>query len=104
MPEVEFAAAATPPDFFPAFELSDGVRHVKAIGKFAEPGFLRVFGISPDGGQGNALADKNAIIITKSLARSLFGNPEAGIGKSLEWKVMGISRNVMVTGVMDDFP
>lgn len=105
LPEVEFAAVATPAHFFPAFTISDGNHHVKATGKFADKDFLMIFNHPlVQGSPRDALEDKNSILISESLARNIFGKVPSCIGKSLEWKVMGSSRNVTVTGVFRDLP
>jgi len=104
MPEIEFASVATPANFFPAFTISDGKHHVKAIGKFADPDFLRIFGLPLlEGSPKMVLKERNAIVITESLARKIFGDSPA-VGKLLEWDVMGTKRSVTVTGVLKDLP
>ena len=43
MPEIEYAAVATPPLFFPTFTLAAQDTHVKCVGKFAGKGFFSIF-------------------------------------------------------------
>ncbi len=105
MPEIEHAAVVTPPNFFPAFTLSTPNAHVKGIGKFADPNFLNIFSYPLlHGNTDEALRDKNDMIISESLAKRLFKTPEDGIGKLLEWELMDIKKQVLITGVFKDVP
>jgi ABC-type antimicrobial peptide transport system permease subunit len=105
MPEIEHAAVVTPPNFFPAFTLSTTNVHVKGVGKFADPSFLNIFSYPLlHGNTEEALRDKNDMIISESLARRLFKTPEDGIGKLLEWELMDIKKQVLITGVFKDVP
>lgn len=104
-PEVEQAAVVTPPDFFPAFMLSGPDRHVKGTGKFVSKDFFNLFSYPLI--QGNAsqvLENKTNIVLSESLAKKLFTTPENSISKSLEWEIMGIKKEVVVSGVYQDLP
>ncbi|MEJ1236725.1 ABC transporter permease [Chryseolinea sp. T2] len=104
MPEIDLASVATPANFFPAFTISDSKHHVKANGKFADPDFIQIFGFPLlEGSAHEVLKERNAIVITESLARKVFGHSPA-VGKILEWDVMGTKRSVTVTGVLKDHP
>jgi putative ABC transport system permease protein len=104
MPEVEYAAAATPRDFFPSFALQASNHHVKGVGKFAEEDFFNIFSFGLR--QGNAdhvLSKENSIAISSSMAKDLFGTTDV-VGKTFEWQLMNLKETVEVTGVFDDVP
>ncbi|HEY5747734.1 MAG TPA: ABC transporter permease [Chryseolinea sp.] len=105
MPEIEHAAVVTPPNFFPAFTLSTTNVHVKGVGKFVDPSFLNIFSYPLlHGNSTEALSNKNDMVISESLARRLFKTPEDGIGKLIEWEMMDIKKQVLITGVFKDVP
>jgi putative ABC transport system permease protein len=105
MPEIERAAVVTPPNFFPAFTLSTTGAHVKGVGKFVDPSFLDIFTYPLlHGNTSEALRQKNDIAISESLAKRLFKTPEDGVGKLMEWQLMDIKKQVLVTGVFKDVP
>jgi hypothetical protein len=105
IPEVDYAAVVTPPNFFPAFTLSGSNQHVKGIGKFVDTNFFEIF--SYDLVQGNpkqVLSAKTNVVISESLAKKLFSTTEDCIGKSIEWQLMDFKRQVIVSGIFKDVP
>ncbi|CCG98104.1 protein of unknown function DUF214 [Fibrella aestuarina BUZ 2] len=87
---------------------SGGVRYGdKALNKmvrFCDPDFLKLFSFALKKGDAKtALADKSNIVISENMAKSVFGaaNP---IGKSMQVNLNGTFTNVVVTGVIADFP
>lgn len=105
IPEIASSIVVTPPNFFPSFTLSTTDLHVKGMAKFADKNFFTVF--SYDLIHGNAeqvLNEKTNAVISESLAKSLFGNSENSIGKSIEWQVMDIKKQVTISGVFKDVP
>ena len=78
---------------------------VKSTGLFAGPAFFKVFSFPLL--RGNALKvlkDKNEIVISESLARSLFNSAGKAIGQSLEWELFGTKRQAVVSGVFAEPP
>lgn len=105
MPEVEYAATATPDLFLPAFTLSANDKKVKGLGKFASKGFFKIFSYHLiQGNQSNVLTSKDAIVLSQSQAQSLFGSGDNIIGKTIAWDVAGMKRQCVVTGVFKDVP
>ena len=105
MPEVELAAVATPPNFFPSFTLSANEHQVKGIGKFVESDFLNIFSYPLILGNGNpVLTNNDDIVISESLAKSLFKTADNCIGKSVEWQIMDLTKLVTIKGVLKDLP
>jgi predicted permease len=79
MPEVEYAATTLGPQ--PA-TLSVGDKNIKAEGKYASKDYFRVFSHPLMGGDSqNILADKNSVVLSESLAKSLFNSTQNSIGK-----------------------
>jgi putative ABC transport system permease protein len=65
--------------------------------------FLQMFSFSMlQGSANNALNDLSNIVITKNLAKAIFGN-EDPVNKTLQIKKNNTWRNFVVTGVTDDF-
>jgi putative ABC transport system permease protein len=105
MPEVEYAAAATPRDFFPAFTLHANGDYVKGAVKFAEEDFFNIFSLELTHGNANqVLSNENGVVISTSLAKKLFATTENVVGKTFEWQMMTLRQSVEVTGVFDDVP
>jgi putative ABC transport system permease protein len=104
MPEVEYATVVTPPNFFPSFLLSNETHHIKAVGKFVEPDFMNIFSYPLAAGNPDlVLANKNNIVISESLAKKLFSSTNC-IGKSIEWQLLYLKRQVFIAGVLKDLP
>jgi ABC-type antimicrobial peptide transport system permease subunit len=105
MPEIEYAAVATPPLFFPTFTLEAQDIHVKGVGKFAGKDFFSIFSYSlTEGNENQVLTDKNSIVISERLARSLFNTTQNILGKTVEWRLLHLKRQVTVSGVFRGTP
>ena len=50
------------------------------------------------------LADKNAIVISETLAWRLFGTTENVVGRTLDYHILQFSQPVIVSGVFADVP
>jgi putative ABC transport system permease protein len=105
IPEVEFAATVTPPDFFPDFTITANNKKVKGIGKFADEDFFRMFSYNIiAGNQATVLRDKNSVVISVSLAEKLFNTTDNIIGKPLDYSLLGLEKQVFISGVFKDVP
>lgn len=105
IPEVEKAATVTPPNWFPKFTLNAGQEPCKGVGKFASRDFFQLFSYEfLQGDKNQALADKNAIIISEKLAQNLFGAGKMALGKTLKWEMAGLNKQCVVTGVFKSLP
>ena len=69
-------------------------------GMYVEPGFLKIFTVKMLAGSTTTFKDPNTIILTKSLAISLFGNSDP-VGKILK---LGNTIPVKVGGIFEDLP
>jgi ABC-type antimicrobial peptide transport system permease subunit len=69
-------------------------------GMFVEPEFLKLTSLKMTRGGPDALKDPRSIVLTESLARTIFGN-EDPIGKILK---LDVSNVVTVTGTYEDLP
>ncbi len=69
-------------------------------GMFVEPDFLELMSIRMTRGSSRSLADPGSIVLTESLARTIFGN-EDPVGKTLK---IDLQQLVTVTGVFADLP
>jgi len=105
MPEVEYAAVTTPDRCFPVFTLTGDGKTVQGVGKFASKNFFRIFSYHlVQGSESNVLSNKNAIVLSQSQAKKIFGSADNVIGKTIAYNVVGIKRQCLVTGVFQDVP
>ena len=105
MPEVEYAAIATPDLFLPAFTLSGNNKKVQGLGKYAGKDFFKIFSYHLiEGNASNVLSNKNGIVLSQSQAKSLFGSTYNVVGKTVSYKVIGVERQCIVTGIFKDVP
>lgn len=105
MPEIEYATVVTPANFFPSFTLSTEGRPVKGIGKFADKDFFKIFSYRLiQGNSALVLTNKANIVISESLAKSLFSTPDNSVGKSIEWQMMDLKKQAVISGVFKDVP
>lgn len=105
MPEVEYAVAATPANFFPKFTLAVPGKHVTGVGKFAGPEFFQLFSYPLlRGTPAQVLADKQAVVLSEALATKLFGNPASSLGQTVEWQLANLKYTGQVAGVFAALP
>jgi ABC-type antimicrobial peptide transport system permease subunit len=86
-PEVAYAAALAPPDWFQKFTLSAGDKNIKAIGQYAGKDYFNIFSFRLlEGDRNKVLADKTSIVISDELAQKLFGTSANIIGKPIQFQ------------------
>jgi putative ABC transport system permease protein len=87
MPEIEYAAAVAPPDWWQPFTLSAGEKNLKAIGQYVGKDYFSIFPFPLlQGKPGQVLADKNSIVLSKDLAGKLFGTTDDVVGKKVRFQ------------------
>ena len=102
MPEVAFAATATPTYWFGNQTLSVNNNAIKANGKYAGKDFFNIFSYGLlQGDSDQVLADKSSIVISRDLAMKLFNTTESVVGKTVEVQHEAVYK---VSGVFDDLP
>lgn len=98
-PEVEFAATTT---WIGDNTLSIKDHNVKAKGWDVGPEFFQMFSYKlVEGSPATVLEDKMSMVITRSLAKRLFGVDENVIGKTVE---LNHERTLNITGLLEDTP
>ena len=101
-PEIEYAIGATDPGWGLDFTLKTGDKKVVKTGRFVGKDFFNLFSYKlVNGTQDEVLKGKESIVISKSLAKSLFGTYDV-IGQSLEWNVIDNGRSSIITGVFEE--
>ncbi|MCE7058857.1 ABC transporter permease [Dyadobacter sp. CY343] len=80
--------------------LANGDKKINKTGMFAEPSLPEMLSLKMIKGDYSALKNPGSIMISESLAKSLFGNEEA-LNKTLQ---LDIKKNVKVTGIYEDIP
>lgn len=102
MPEVEYAANVIYPFWAGETVLSAKDQKIKAIGYYAETDFFSMFSYPLlQGNKEQVLADKQSIVISRSLALKLFHTTENITGRTIEWEP-GVS--LQVSGMFADLP
>lgn len=77
-------------------------KHIKADDIFfVDSSFFRVFSYTFLYGNENALDEPHSIVVTKTLARKIFGDPAAAMNRMISF---GSDNNNLITGVIDDVP
>lgn len=105
MPEVERAVVTTPPKFFPTFTLSAADHSARGAGKFVGQDFFKIFSYPLIyGNVEQVLGDKTNIVLSESFAKKLFVTAESSIGKTVDWKLLNLEKEVIVSGVYKDVP
>src|SRR5450755_1650070 len=101
-PEVEYAAAEVPSDWFQKFTLSVGEKNIKAAGQYVGKDYFNIFSFKLiDGTKNKVLADKSNIVISDELAKNLFGTTENLIGKKIQFQHDHV---FFVSGVFEKVP
>jgi ABC-type antimicrobial peptide transport system permease subunit len=96
-PEVEQFVRVKDADFL----FTVGEKHLNVHGYFTDSGFLKTFSFPLlEGNANTALKENYYIVITKRLAKKLFGNEDA-IGKTVR---IDSNANFIVSGILKDLP
>lgn len=105
MPEVQYSVTTTPAIWFKQFHITAGDQSVSAKGNFVSKDFFNAFSYKLIAGNSSSvLADKNAIVISASLARKLFKTVANASGKTIAWQWLNFSKQTIVSGVFEDVP
>ncbi|MDB5145372.1 MAG: hypothetical protein JWQ66_4085 [Mucilaginibacter sp.] len=105
MPEVDCIVTATPDLCFPEFTLSANGKKIQGLGKYTSKDFFKLFSYHLiEGNVSSVLSDKKGMALSESQAKNLFGSAGNAIGKTVGYKVVGIERQCVVTGVFKDVP
>jgi putative ABC transport system permease protein len=87
MPEIDYAAALAPHEWFQKFTLTAGEKNIKAYGQYAGQDYFHIFSFKLlDGKKDQVLVNKNSIVISDELAEKLFGTTENLIGKVIHFQ------------------
>lgn len=100
---VEYAISES--DGIETFNITANEIHIKGKGLFASKDFFKAFSYNlTEGDAGKVLADRNSTVISQSLAKKLFGDATAAIGKTIEWQIFTFKRQAAISGVFEDNP
>src|SRR5437762_5226742 len=102
LPEVEYAAALAPPEWFQKFTLSAGDKNMKAKGQYAGKDYFNIFSFKLlEGKKDEVLVHKNSIVISDELAKKLFNTTENIIGRDIRFQH---DTDFFVSGVFEKVP
>lgn len=100
-PDVEYAAAVAPPEWYSKFTLTNGDKNIKATGQYVGPDYFNIFSFRMlRGDKSKVLAAKNSIVISDDLARRLFGTSNV-VGRMLKFQH---DKDFSITGVFEKVP
>ena len=86
-PQILYAAAVAPADWWPEFILTAGDKNIKAVGQYAGKDYFNIFPFPLlEGKAARVLADKSSIVLSAQLARKLFGTTENLSGKMVRFQ------------------
>ncbi|MGB4971641.1 MAG: ABC transporter permease [Cyclobacteriaceae bacterium] len=101
MPEVEYAAVATPPDWYDPFTLTVGDKNINGTGTYVGKNYFNIFSYPlVEGNNDKLLTDKNSIVISEELAKRLF-NTSNVLGKEIEFQH---ESTYLISGVFANIP
>lgn len=101
MPEIEYAAVATPPDWFDPYTLTVGDKNVSGIGTYVGKNYFNIFTYPLiEGNKDKILTDKNSIVISEELAMRLFNTTNV-LGKEVEFQH---ESTFLISGVFANLP
>jgi len=99
IPDVEYAATTT---WVNPYTLSIKDHNVKAKGYHVGPDYFNIFSyVLLEGHPDKVLQDKLSIVISRDLARRLFGSEDNAVGKAVEFQH---EKSFLVSGVFEDTP
>lgn len=102
VPEIKYAAAVAPPEWFQSFTLTAGDKNVKAAGQYAGKDYFNIFSFNLlDGKRDKVLTDKNSIVLSDELAMKLFGTTQGLTGKVVHFQH---EHDFFVSGVFEKTP
>ena len=100
-PEVKYAAAVAPSDWWQKFTLTVADKNIKASGQYVGQDYFNIFSFKLiNGEKKNVLAAKNNIVISDELAKKLFGSTDV-IGKAIKFQH---NKDFFVSGVFEKVP
>ncbi|OJJ21886.1 hypothetical protein BKI52_14095 [marine bacterium AO1-C] len=104
-PEVEQAITTGNDEFNGRGILKQGDRQVEVDGLYATQGFFQVFSFPlAQGSPQQALRNRRSIILSKKLARQLFGTTKNIIGKTVKGNRDLFNATYQVTGILGEVP
>jgi len=105
VPGVQAAIPETVPSWTGEAALGREGSFVKALGKFSGKAFFEVF-THPliEGNPQTVLSDPESIVLSRSLARRMFGALPDALGERVTWQLFGQTMDFTVTGIMEDVP
>jgi len=102
VPEVQYAASLSPPNWWPKYTLSVGDKNIKAVGQYAGKDYFNIFSFPLLAGkQAEVLKDRQSIVLSDELARKLFGRTDDIIGKPVRFNQQ---QTFFVSGVFKATP
>jgi len=98
IPQVEAAAVTTDVH---EYTLSVGDQGFKAFGRFADEDYLKILHYPLWKGDRGALKDPSNILITKSLAKKLFGREDV-VDETVDYHFWALEKTFRIAGVLED--
>ncbi|MEM8896030.1 MAG: ABC transporter permease, partial [Bacteroidota bacterium] len=104
-PEIESAVSIAPPFLIDEMVLAKEENVFKGIGQFVSADFFNAFTFPLiEGNPNQVLSDRNAIVLSESMALKVFGGLDDVIGQQIQWESEEQKESVMVSGIFKDVP
>lgn len=105
VPEVEYSVPVAPPYLIDDMVLSFNDQSFSEVGQFVGKHFLKAFTFPLiSGNSENALSDQSSIVLSKRLAKKVFGRADDAVGKQLQLSSASMKGMFVVSGVFEDVP
>ncbi len=84
---------------------TSGDKAFKALEYYVGPNFFEVFSFEVlYGNPGQILSEKSSVMISETLARNIFADPDQAIGQTISWDRNELSGDYLVGGIFADVP
>ncbi|HVW95081.1 MAG TPA: ABC transporter permease [Mucilaginibacter sp.] len=101
-PDIAYAAAVAPADWWQKFTLTAGDQNIKAVGQYVGKDYFKIFSFKMVSGDRNdLLTAKNSIVISDELAKKLFNTTENVIGRAIKFQH---DKDFFVSGIFSKIP
>jgi len=102
-PEVKYVANTT--GCYQELMLSANNNHFQPLLQFASKDYFNIFSYKLIiGNKDQVLANKNAVVLSETQAKKMFGSVQNSIGKPVRWQYLTTGRDCIVSGVFQDVP
>ena len=106
IPEIDYATAVIPSSWFDSKGIiTEKDKHLNASAQFAGRDFFNIFSYHLiAGNRDQVLAEKNAVVLSRTMALKLFNTTDQVVGRTITWNLKDYNGYYTVTGIFEDPP